>query len=268
MCGYFSTAMVKSGYRVFPNSINGNPCDDYGKQLNFSQYSRKQLNDFIDLALQAKISLICSEFSHPCFDFLKLRQDVRVVTVIRSPISRLISSWSFDYAMGYKSSCFSLKAYVSQQYGWCSPSFFVDTFSQSDDFDRKSMQYQHDHKPTKIEDDHSFLVQKAMSNLAGLYGYAIQEDSSSMATLCSDLGIKCLAKKDNKTFSGFQFLKDLLMLRIARCYRSARAEIAKHFLRGKDQAILDLIGSDAKKMLLLDMKFYRLAQDFRRRNTY
>ena len=122
-------AMVKSGYRVFPKSINGNPCDDNGEPIDFSKFSPTELYDFIDLALQDNISLICSEFTHPSFDLLLTREDVMVITVIRNPISRLVSNWAFDYVMGYKSSCFDLKAYVSQRYAWCSPSFFVDTFS-------------------------------------------------------------------------------------------------------------------------------------------
>lgn len=248
--------LITSGYIPYPYNINGNPTDSSGRLLDFSSFDKKQLDVFIDQAIDSGVSLICSEFSHPSIKDLGERGDIVVATIIRNPVSRIWSNWSFDYLMSYRSSQISIGKWLQQDFSWCSPSYFVDTFSQSCKSSLHSRPTLMSAAVPDSESPYHTRAQMALQNLHSHVVYAVQEDSVSMQRLSHFLGAVSQVGYSNKSFSLLRLAKDIVRLRFVRIFKSFRVMLLKASANQFEQRSLGAIGYRESELLCEDLYFY------------
>jgi hypothetical protein len=91
----------RNGEVLHEPNLNGCPLSPDRKVLRLWERSPDGLNDYLDAAIVSGVTFVASEWGMPDLQLLSERPDVRVVTVVRDPIRRIISNFQFDQKYGY-----------------------------------------------------------------------------------------------------------------------------------------------------------------------
>lgn len=95
-------ALARRNGEVLHNpNLNGCPLSADRKVLRLWERSPRGLNSYLDEAIASRVTFVTSEWGVPDLEVLAQRPDVRVVTVVRDPIKRIISNFKFDRQYGY-----------------------------------------------------------------------------------------------------------------------------------------------------------------------
>lgn len=90
-----------NGEALHDPNLNGCPLSPDRKVMRLWERSPRGLNDYVDEAVASGVTFVASEWGVPDLEVLAQRSDVRVVTVVRDPIRRIISNFKFDRQYGY-----------------------------------------------------------------------------------------------------------------------------------------------------------------------
>ena len=101
-----------NGETLYSPNANGNPVDWERKAIRTWDLAPSDLGRFTDDAIARGVTFVASEWGVPSVEYLAGRADVQVITVIRHPITRLLSNYRFDRLRGY-TSAESLRTYVN-----------------------------------------------------------------------------------------------------------------------------------------------------------
>lgn len=85
-----------NGYKTYTNNQNGNPVDENGDVIELWKFCREKLDQFLYDCKLSGITLIATEWGIPDLDYLKNREDVELVTILRAPVQRYVSNFYFD----------------------------------------------------------------------------------------------------------------------------------------------------------------------------
>ncbi len=106
-------AAAQSNNECFwPAHVNGNPLDANGEQLDLACYSAEQLSRFIKQCQQRGVTFVATEWALPNIDVLKTDLAVKLITVVRDPLTRFVSNFYYDLHNGYTPAR-SVESYVN-----------------------------------------------------------------------------------------------------------------------------------------------------------
>lgn len=241
-------SLLEGGYRPAACHHNGNPVDASGRQIDFTNFDAHKMSSYIDTAIESGTTVICSEFSNPRMDWLKRDKRVKVVTILRHPISRMISNWKFDMINQYSCANQKLSAYIQQPYPWCSPGFYCESLAAMTEAESGGHPEQRHTKDT---------LKQALKTLEYFDAIAIQEDRNSMQNLASALELKTI-KTSNKTHTHQAILNDLLRFRLSRSWQRLVVAMAEKLPVGRPLSTLSEADQGA---FAQDLLIYNRAQE-------
>lgn len=163
----------RNGEVLHDPNLNGCPLSADRKVLRLWERSADGLHDFLDAAAKSGVTFVASEWGVPDLEVLSGRPDVRVVTVVRDPIKRIISNFKFDQRYGY-SEWHSLAAWVDHP---------VKTHTFSNYYTR--MLARHEWRDDAPSDE---LLAAAWRNLTLVDAAVVMENGDWVGTFCQRLG--------------------------------------------------------------------------------
>jgi hypothetical protein len=174
----------RNGEILHDPNLNGCPLTANRKVLRLWERSREGLHDYLDAAVNSGVTFVASEWGVPDLQVLGERSDVRVVTVIRDPIRRIISNFQFDRKYGY-SEWHSLAAWVDHP---------VKTHTFSNYYTR--MLARHDWRDDAPAEE---LVAAAWRNLLLVDSAVILEQQDWVGAFCQRLGWRPYKIHENRS---------------------------------------------------------------------
>jgi hypothetical protein len=174
----------RNGEELHSPNLNGCPLSPDRKVLRLWERSPQGLNAYLDGAIAAGVTFVASEWGVPDLEVLAQRSDVRVVTVIRDPIKRIISNFRFDRKYGYSERP-SLAAWVDQP---------LKTHTFSNYYTR--MLARNEWRDDASADE---MVAAAWRNLARVDHIVSMDQSDWVVTLCKRLGWHPYEVHENRT---------------------------------------------------------------------
>jgi hypothetical protein len=103
-----------NGEILYPQNRNGNPIDDHGRDLPIWTYDGELVSTFVDECQNLGCTFVCSEWGVGDLETLRSDERVRIVTSLREPLDRLVSTFIFDYRLGY-TTCKDIEDYVGSK---------------------------------------------------------------------------------------------------------------------------------------------------------
>ncbi len=92
---------LANGEQCYPQHGNGNPTDVQGNVLPLWDMNAVQLRRFVDHCETMGVTFLATEWGAPDLQALGADRRVRLITVLRDPLSRFLSDFYFSYYGGF-----------------------------------------------------------------------------------------------------------------------------------------------------------------------
>lgn len=123
--------MARVNGEVFPPlHANGNPTDTSGNLIETWNFSKQELNRYVDALIEEGVTFVASELGGVDFQLLSDREDVCLLTIFRDPYKRYLSAFYFSYLRHGRGSSELLNFWRSWPYAWSYENYYTRIFSR------------------------------------------------------------------------------------------------------------------------------------------